>query len=85
MPEQVRTGKVIQLRDALGTEADWRRAAAAAAQANARILAAQRADEAERARTEQVPLLSPLNWLRLAAIRAGRDWRDLPAAIRIGG
>jgi len=85
VPEQVRTGKVIQLRDALGTEADWRRAAAEAAQANARILAAQRADEAERARTEQVPLLSPLNWLRLAAIRAGRDWRDLPAAIRIGG
>jgi len=32
-----------------------------------------------------LPLLSPLNWLRLAAIRAGRDWRDLPAAIRLGG
>lgn len=32
-----------------------------------------------------IPLLSPLNWLRLAAIRAGRDWRDLPEAIRIGG
>ncbi len=32
-----------------------------------------------------MPLLSPLNWLRLAAIRAGRDWRDLPAAIRLGG
>lgn len=33
----------------------------------------------------RLPLLSPLNWLRLAAIRAGKDWRDLPAAIRIGG
>jgi len=33
----------------------------------------------------RLPLLSPLNWLRLAAIRAGKDWRDLPAEIRIGG
>jgi site-specific DNA-cytosine methylase len=33
----------------------------------------------------RLPLLSPLNWLRLAAIRAGRDWRDLPPAIRLGG
>ena len=33
----------------------------------------------------RLPLLSPLNWLRLAAIRAGKDWRDLPAAIRLGG
>lgn len=29
----------------------------------------------------RLPLLSALNWLRLAAIRAGKDWRDLPAAI----
>jgi site-specific DNA-cytosine methylase len=33
----------------------------------------------------RLPLLSALNWLRLAAIRAGKDWRDLPAAIRLGG
>lgn len=33
----------------------------------------------------RLPLLSPLNWLRLAAIRAGKDWRDLPTAIRLGG
>lgn len=33
----------------------------------------------------RLPPLSPLNWLRLAAIRAGKDWRDLPAAIRLGG
>lgn len=33
----------------------------------------------------RLPLLSALNWLRLAAIRAGKDWRDLPAEIRIGG
>lgn len=29
----------------------------------------------------RLPLLSALNWLRIAAIRAGKDWRDLPAAI----
>lgn len=33
----------------------------------------------------RLPLLSPLNWLRLAAIRAGKDWRDLPERIVIGG
>jgi site-specific DNA-cytosine methylase len=33
----------------------------------------------------ELPRLAIINWLRLAAIRAGRDWRDLPAAIRIGG
>jgi len=33
----------------------------------------------------RLPLLSTLNWLRLAAIRAGKDWRDLPAEIVIGG
>lgn len=42
--------------------------------------AANHGDEMHR-----LPLLSPLNWLRLAAIRAGKDWRDLPAAIRLGG
>lgn len=42
--------------------------------------AAPHSDEMHR-----LPLLSPLNWLRLAAIRAGKDWRDLPAAIRLGG
>lgn len=42
--------------------------------------AAEHGDEMHR-----LPLLSPLNWLRLAAIRAGKDWRDLPAAIRLGG
>lgn len=31
------------------------------------------------------PKLSPMNWLRLAAIRAGKDWRDLPAQIINGG
>lgn len=31
------------------------------------------------------PKLSPLNWLRLAAIRPGKDWRDLPSAIHLGG
>lgn len=29
----------------------------------------------------RLPELAPLNWLRLAAIRAGRDWKDLPASI----
>lgn len=33
----------------------------------------------------RMPLLSPMNWLRLAAIRPGRDWRDLPAEIVIAG
>jgi len=33
----------------------------------------------------RLPLLSAMNWLRLAAIRAGKDWRDLPAQIRLGG
>jgi site-specific DNA-cytosine methylase len=42
--------------------------------------AAEHGDEMHR-----LPLLSPLNWLRLAAIRAGKDWRDLPATIRLGG
>lgn len=42
--------------------------------------AADHGDEMHR-----LPLLSPLNWLRLAAIRAGKDWRDLPPAIRLGG
>lgn len=42
--------------------------------------AAEHGDEMHR-----LPLLSPLNWLRLAAIRAGKDWRDLPAEIRLGG
>ena len=42
--------------------------------------AADHGDEMHR-----LPLLSPLNWLRLAAIRAGKDWCDLPAAIRLGG
>lgn len=42
--------------------------------------AAPGADELHR-----LPLLSPMNWLRLAAIRAGKDWRDLPAEIRLGG
>lgn len=31
----------------------------------------------------RLPRLAPLNWLRLAAIRAGNDWRDLPAEIRL--
>lgn len=31
------------------------------------------------------PRLSGLNWLRLAAIRAGKDWRDIPDSIRLGG
>lgn len=42
--------------------------------------AADHGDELHR-----LPLLSALNWLRLAAIRGGKDWRDLPAAIRIAG
>lgn len=29
----------------------------------------------------RLPKLAPLNWLRLASIRAGRDWKDLPASI----
>lgn len=33
----------------------------------------------------RLPRLSTLNWVRLAAIRAGRDWRDLPAQIRMAG
>jgi site-specific DNA-cytosine methylase len=32
-----------------------------------------------------LPLLSPLNWLRLALIPPGKDWRALPEAVRIGG
>lgn len=33
----------------------------------------------------RLPKLSALNALRLAVIRAGHDWRDLPEEIRIGG
>lgn len=33
----------------------------------------------------RLPQLSALNWLRIAAIRAGKDWKDLPARIRLGG
>lgn len=33
----------------------------------------------------RLPRLSTLNWVRLAAIRAGRDWRDLPAKIHMAG
>lgn len=33
----------------------------------------------------ELPKVSGLNWLRLASIRAGNDWRDIPSAIRIGG
>lgn len=29
----------------------------------------------------RLPKLAALNWLRLAAIRAGHDWKDLPASI----
>jgi site-specific DNA-cytosine methylase len=29
----------------------------------------------------RLPRLSALNWLRLASIRAGKDWNDLPSAI----
>jgi site-specific DNA-cytosine methylase len=32
-----------------------------------------------------LPRLSALNWVRIAAIRAGNDWRDIPKAIRCGG
>ncbi len=32
-----------------------------------------------------LPQLSALNFVRLAAIRAGRDWRDLPEGIRLPG
>ena len=31
----------------------------------------------------RLPKLSALNWLRLAAIPAGKDWRALPPAIRL--
>jgi site-specific DNA-cytosine methylase len=31
----------------------------------------------------RLPQLAPINWLRLAAIPAGRDWRWIPAAIRL--
>lgn len=34
-------------------------------------------------RMHRLPKLAPINWLRLAAIRAGRDWRDLPEAIAL--
>jgi site-specific DNA-cytosine methylase len=33
----------------------------------------------------ELPELAIINWVRLAAIRARRDWQDLPAEIRIGG
>lgn len=33
----------------------------------------------------RLPLLSPLNWLRLALIPPGKDWRALPPEVRIGG
>lgn len=32
----------------------------------------------------RLPRLSALNWLRLALIRAGGDWRDLPPAVQVG-
>lgn len=31
----------------------------------------------------RLPRLSPLNWTRLALIRAGGDWRDLPAQVAL--
>lgn len=34
-------------------------------------------------RLHRLPRLAPINWVRLASIRAGRDWRDIPAAIRL--
>lgn len=37
----------------------------------------------EGGRMHRLPRLSALNWLRLAAIRKGNDWRDLPAEIRL--
>jgi site-specific DNA-cytosine methylase len=33
----------------------------------------------------KLPRLAPLNWGRLASIPAGRDWRWIPAAIRLPG
>jgi site-specific DNA-cytosine methylase len=33
----------------------------------------------------RLPQLSARNWLRIAAIRAGKDWKDLPPRIRLGG
>lgn len=33
----------------------------------------------------RLPQLSALNWLRLAAIPPGKDWKALPARIRLGG
>lgn len=33
----------------------------------------------------KLPQLSALNWLRLAAIPPGKDWKALPARIRLGG
>lgn len=33
----------------------------------------------------RLPQLSAKNWLRIAAIRAGKDWKDLPPRIRLGG
>jgi site-specific DNA-cytosine methylase len=33
----------------------------------------------------RLPKLAAINWLRLACIRAGNDWRDIPARVRMGG
>jgi site-specific DNA-cytosine methylase len=32
----------------------------------------------------RLPRLSAMNWVRLALIRAGKDWRDLPPEVRLG-
>lgn len=34
-------------------------------------------------RMHELPMLSPLNWLRLALILAGKDWRSLPELVRL--
>lgn len=41
--------------------------------------------EARSKSMHRLPQLSALNWLRIAAIRPGKDWKDLPARIRLGG
>lgn len=41
--------------------------------------------EARSESMHRLPQLSALNWLRLAAIPPGKDWKALPARIRLGG
>jgi len=40
-------------------------------------------DSPDGGRLHRLPKLAGINWLRLACVRAGKDWRDLPAEVAL--